>query len=104
TVTAVNDPPALSHITDQTTAEATPTAAIPFTVTDPDTALATLALSSASSNPSLIPTNNIVFGGSAGSRTVTLSPLANQSGTAVITLSVSDGASTTSDTFRLIVN
>ena len=103
TVNAVNDPPTISDIADQTTPEATPTAAIPFTIADPDTALASLALSSNSSNPALIPAANITFGGSAGSRTVTLTPLPGQSGTAIITISVNDGTSTNSDAFVLTV-
>jgi hypothetical protein len=103
TVNAVNDPPAISDIPDQITAEATATTAIGFTVSDPDTALTSLGLSAASSNPALIPSGNIVFGGSGGARNVTLTPLPNQSGTAIITVSVNDGTSTISDSFLLTV-
>src|SRR6185295_563703 len=45
----------------------------------------------------------IVVGGSGASRTVTVSPVAGQSGTATITLAVSDGQLTTSSTFQLTV-
>jgi hypothetical protein len=103
TVNPVNDPPVISDIADQTTAEGTATSAIGFAVDDIDTTLTSLTLSSASSNPALIPTNNLVFGGSGGARTVMLTPLANQAGAAVITINVSDGANTTSDTFLLTV-
>ena len=44
-----------------------------------------------SSNPALVPAANIVFGGSGANRTVTITPAANQSGTATITLTVTDG-------------
>ena len=51
------------------------------------------------SNATLVPTGNIVFGGSGANRTVTVTPAANQSGTATITVTVSDGQLTASDTF-----
>ena len=54
---------------------------MPFTVSDPDTALNLLTLSRGSSNPALVPTNNIVFGGSGANRTVTVTPAAGQTGT-----------------------
>ncbi len=44
----------------------------------------------ASSNTTLVPNANIVFGGSGASRNVTVTPAANQFGTSTITLTVSD--------------
>jgi CSLREA domain-containing protein len=102
-VTAVNDPPTVSDIADQTTQENTPTAAIPFTVGDPDTPLGSLTVSGASSNLTLVPNANITFGGGGASRTVAVTPAAGQSGTATITVTVSDGSLTASDTFLLTV-
>ena len=64
----------------------TATAAIPFTVNDTDTPVNNLTLSRGSSNPALVPTNNIVFGGSGANRTVTVTPAAGQTGTATITV------------------
>ena len=58
---------------------------------DGETAAGSLTVSGGSSNPTLVPTDNIVFGGSGANRTVTVSPAANQSGTATITVRVSDG-------------
>jgi VCBS repeat-containing protein len=103
TVIAVNDPPTISDIPNQSTLAGTPTAPIPFTVSDVDTALAGLSLSADSSNPALLPTNNIVFGGSGASRTVTVTPATGQTGTVTIAVSVSDGALTATDTFVLTV-
>ena len=60
-------------------------------------------MSGSSSNTTLVPNGNIVFGGSGANRTVTVTPAANQSGTATITVTVSDGALTASDTFVLTV-
>src|SRR5207247_10038606 len=64
-----------------------------------------VALPIYSSNPGLVPDGNIVFGGSGADRTFTLTPAANQSGTAWITIMVADpeGASASSS-FVLTVN
>jgi len=59
--------------------------------------------SKTASLPALVPTNNIVFGGSGSNRTVTLTPTPDQSGYADITLNVSDGSLASSTTFRLTV-
>jgi hypothetical protein len=104
TVTAVNDPPTISNIIDTATNEDTPTGAISFTVGDVETAPGSLTVGGSSSNTSLVPNANIVFGGSGGNRTVTITPAPNQNGTTMITVSVSDGTATTSDTFVLTVN
>jgi len=53
----------------------TPIAAIPFTVDDADTLLSNLVLTADSSNPSLVPAANVVFGGSGANRTVTITQL-----------------------------
>jgi hypothetical protein len=105
TVTNVNEMPTISNITDKSTNEDAPTAAIPFTVGDVETAAASLTLSGVSSNTALVPNANIAFGGSGANRTVTLSPAANQFGTTTITVTVADGnGGTASDSFVLTVN
>ena len=45
----------------------------------------------------------IVLGGAGSSRTVTVTPLAGQSGVATITITVSDGNATASSAFQLSV-
>ena len=95
--------PTISDIADQSTPLNTPTPAIPFTIGDTDTAVGSLTLSGGSSNPTLVPTNSIVFGGSGANRTVTVTPAAGLSGIATITATVSDGTSSASDTFVLTV-
>ncbi|MEY4385507.1 MAG: hypothetical protein RLY20_790 [Verrucomicrobiota bacterium] len=99
-----NTPPTVSAISNQTTTVNTATAAIPFTIGDAETAATSLLLSAFSSNTNLVPTNRIVFGGSGTSRTVTITPTSNQLGTATITLSVSDGSLSASNSFALTVN
>jgi hypothetical protein len=99
----VNAPPTLSSIADQSTRESS-SISVTFTVGDSETPLQNLILSSGSSNPTLIPNNNISFAGSGAQRTATLAPIAGRSGTATLTLSVNDGALTTSRSFVLSVN
>ena len=101
TVNAVNDPPTISNIADQSTGLGTPAGPLSFTVGDVETAAGSLTVSGSSSDPTLVPNGNIVFGGSGSSRTVTVTPAAGESGTATITVSVSDGALTATDTFVL---
>ncbi len=102
-VNPVNDAPVISDIANQSTLEDTPTGAIVFTIGDVDNAAAGLMVSGLSSNPTLVPNASIQFGGSVSNRTVTITPVTNQTGTATITISVSDGAATATDTFVLTV-
>ena len=103
TIKAGPQPPTITDIPDQVSLINTATAALPFTIADSDTPLGSLNLSSASSNPALVPTNNIVFGGSGSNRTVTVTPAVGQTGTATISVFVSDGTNIASDTFLLTV-
>ena len=97
-------PPTISDITNQTTTTGTPTVAIPFTVGDADTALSSLTLGGTASNTTLVPNGSITFGGSGANCTVTVSPATGQTGTSTITVTVSDGSLTATDTFLLTVN
>ncbi|MBA4147178.1 MAG: tandem-95 repeat protein [Verrucomicrobia bacterium] len=103
-VTAVNDAPTISSIPDQTTQQDTATGQIPFVIGDIDTPIANLSLAGGSSNPTLVPNANIVFGGSGTNRTVKVTPASGQSGSAVITVSVNDGAASASKSFNLTVD
>jgi hypothetical protein len=102
--TVANAPPTISTVADQTVDEDHATAAIPFAVSDTETPAASLTITRSSSNTSLVPDANIVLGGSAGNRTVTVTPATNQSGSAIITLTVSDGDLTAPSTFVFTVN
>jgi hypothetical protein len=103
-ITAVNDAPTISDIPDQGTEEDTETSDIGFTVGDVETLAALLTVTGSSSNTALVPDDNITFGGLGANRTVRVTPTPDESGTATITVNVSDGAATTSDTFVLTVN
>jgi hypothetical protein len=101
---AINTAPTITDVTNKSTTEDTATPAIAFTIGDLETPAASLTVSRASSNTALVPLANVVLGGSGTSRTVTITPAANQSGTATITLTVSDGTLTAGDAFVLTVN
>lgn len=106
TVNPVNDAPEISPIPTQGTEEGVTTRPIPFTVSDVDSPVASLRVEATSSNPLLVPNDQIELlpqGG--GNWTIRLRPVAGKIGTATITLKVIDtaGASTQS-TFDLIVN
>ena len=75
-----------------------------FTVGDAETPAVNLQLSGTSSNPTLVPNGNIVFGGSGTDRTVTVTPATGQSGTATITVTVNDGPHDISTNFVVTVN
>ncbi|MBK7998557.1 MAG: tandem-95 repeat protein [Verrucomicrobia bacterium] len=104
TITSINDPPSITDLPNQVVNEDAVIGPLAFAVGDFETAAASLTLSGASSNPVLIPNANIQFGGSGANRTVRLIPTTNQSGTATITITVSDGAVTMNDTFVVTVN
>jgi len=103
-VTPVNDLPVISDIANQTTNEDQVPPAIPFTIGDVETAAGSLNVTAASSNPTLIPNANITITGTGSNRFVTVRPATNQSGSATITITVSDGAATSNDMFVVTVN
>jgi choice-of-anchor C domain-containing protein len=103
TVNAINDAPTISAIANTSTTNNTPTTALPFTIADVDNSAGSLTLTKSSSNTTLVPEANIVFGGSGANRTVTLTPASGQLGSADITLTVGDGLLSASRTFRVTV-
>ncbi|HEY2952973.1 MAG TPA: fibronectin type III domain-containing protein, partial [Verrucomicrobiae bacterium] len=98
-----NNLPVISAIPGQSTGKNTPTPAIPFTISDVETPAANLQLSAVSSNPWLVPNASILLSGIGSNRTITIQPATNLTGTASITVAVSDGAATTTSTFTLDV-
>jgi VCBS repeat-containing protein len=104
TVDAVNDAPTISDVADQSTNEDTATGAIGITVGDVDNAAAGLVVTASSSNQALVTDANLVLGGSGTGRTLVATPEADANGTTTITLTVSDGNLTATDTFVLTVN
>jgi uncharacterized protein YqjF (DUF2071 family) len=100
---ATNTPPFMSSIANQTTLEDVPTSAIPFLIGDNETPASNLLVTFTSSNSSLLPLSGIQLDGTGANRTLLLQPASNQFGTALVTISVSDGSLGTSTTFQLVV-
>ena len=91
TVTPVNDAPRVALAEGGSCSATGVGGTMNLTVADVETAAGGLTLSATSSNRTLVPNANISFGGSGAKRTVTISPQANKSGTANITITLSDG-------------
>ncbi|GJM30113.1 MAG: hypothetical protein DHS20C17_27480 [Cyclobacteriaceae bacterium] len=98
-----NAAPTISSIPDQTIDQGETTAALNFTVADEESDAGSLSVVGSCSNTSLVSNRNIRFGGSGSRRTVTVTPNAGESGSAVITVSVSDGENSSTETFMLSV-
>jgi hypothetical protein len=102
-VAGANTAPSISPIPNQNTPMNTALGPIDFVIGDLETPAGSLTLSNASSNPILVPTNNIVFGGSGADRTFTITPAAGEQGSATVTIYVSDGVNTAPSSFVITV-
>lgn len=98
-----NTAPTLSSIPDQRISAGSTTAPLPFTVSDAEISADKLAVLASSSNPTLVPASNISLSGSGPTRYVTVTPASSLTGTANITLAVTDGSLVTSRSFTLTV-
>jgi len=95
---AANDAPTITEVGDIPLAANQVAGPITVTMEDVDHASESLVFTVQSSNLDLIPLERIEVTGSAGTRTLTITPIKNQSGTASITLSVKDAAGLQSST------
>jgi hypothetical protein len=102
-VVNVNGKPTISAIPNQSIAINANTGPLPFVISDAQTPAGNLVVTATSSAPSLLPVGNIIFGGTGGNRTVTLTPVPGQTGSATVTLTVSDGTLSAGTTFQLQV-
>ncbi len=100
--TGITRTPVLSSIGNASTCVGVATAALSLTVTDAEPGSVTLTVSSA--NTALLPPGAIVLSGTGANRTVVTTPAPGQTGTAVITLTVTNNTSQTASTsFTLTV-
>ncbi|MFN8709342.1 MAG: DUF2341 domain-containing protein, partial [Planctomyces sp.] len=99
-----NTAPTISAIASQTIDEDTSTGDLAFTIGDVETPASSLTVTATTSNSTLVPTSGIVVSGTGASRTVRVTPAANQNGSSTITLTVSDATTTSSTQFVLTVN
>jgi hypothetical protein len=106
-----NDPPTISDMVDGSILEDANTGSLDFTIGDDVTPAASLLFSATSSNTTLVPNvepTNISYAddgdGDAEFRDLTITPAANQYGSTLITVTVTDGGGlTATDTFTLTV-
>ena len=99
-----SSPPSISAISDQGVFPNSTSQPIRFIVTDAETPATLLTLTGMSSNTNLIPNSGIIFCSSGSNRTATLIPATNQTGTATITITVSDAnGGSASNSFALDV-
>ena len=100
--TGITRTPVLSSIGSISTCTGVATETLSVSVADAE--LASVTLTASSNNTALLPSGNIVVGGSGANRTVVATPAPGQSGTALITLIVTNNASQTASTsFTLAV-
>jgi hemin uptake protein HemP len=104
TVTAINDSPTISMISDQTTLEDIAVSAIDFTITDVETDPDSLTLSVISSNLTLVAIENMAFSGTGSNKSISITPTANEYGCVTITIAVTDGDLTATSAFELTVS
>ncbi|USF87813.1 Ig-like domain-containing protein [Candidatus Endoriftia persephone] len=105
TINAISDTPTISAIGAITTDEDSATGAIAFVINDAETTPGNLVVTASSSNQTLLPDANITLGGSGADRSVSITPAAQQSGSAVVTVTVADSdGESVSESFNLTVN
>ncbi|HET6918173.1 MAG TPA: hypothetical protein VFI46_01780 [Jiangellaceae bacterium] len=90
-VTAANDSPTVTVAARGTCGTDDHSGTITLTVGDMENAATTLTVNATSSNPSLVPSGNVVFSGSGDTRRLTVSAVDGRTGTAIVTATVSDG-------------
>jgi len=97
-----NSKPEISGIGSQTVIEGV-TKEIPFQVKDEETGPYSVTVTGTSSNPAVIPNENIIVTGNGKDRVVSITPIFGQSGDVTITLTASDGDMTVQQTFTVTV-
>ena len=102
-LSASNQPPVIGPIANQQAPSRDSFIIIPFTASDPDTPAASLVFSAHSSDTNLVSTRDMFFSGSGTNRTLTFATHCGLSGTAAITVMVSDGGNTVSNSFAFTV-
>jgi hypothetical protein len=101
----VNAMPTVSSVASQSIDENGYTDFLAFTVGDAETDASQLRVAASSSNSALIPPDGLSLAGAGTDRMLIVTPTADQSGTASVTLTVTDGAGgSASTTFDIAVN
>ena len=103
TVLPQNSPPSISTVPTQYVLAGTPSAAIPFTVGDMETAPGALSVSAYSPNSGLLPPGGITLGGLNADRFLSINPAYGQWGLAPVILRVGDGLDASESSFPVMV-
>ncbi len=102
TVIDPNTAPTITPIDDRLGLVDTPVTGITFSIADQQTAASALTITATSSNPALAPNENIQFTGLDSDLTLSVTPLAGQTGLTTISVNVTDaGGLTTTQTFEV---
>jgi peptidyl-Asp metalloendopeptidase len=96
--------PTITAVGDVTVNEDTATSPIAFTIGDAETAASSLTVTAVSSATALVPNSGAALALGGATRTATITPAANQSGTATLSFTVSDGVASTPTSFSLTVS
>ncbi len=103
-ITGADLAPTVTGIVDVTLCPSTNSEELSVTLADDVTPVADLVVTATSNNQALLPDANISLGGASADRTLVLSPVATQTGIAVITVTVTDSANNaTKTTFNVTV-
>jgi hypothetical protein len=103
TVNSINDAPTISRIADQTILQTALLTTIPFSIGDIETPAASLIVTVTNSNPTLLPEQSMIVSGKGATRVLTIQPPAGKSGSATLTVTVSDGVAASSQQFQVTV-
>jgi hypothetical protein len=97
--------PTIAGLADQSLPQDTTTPVLNFQVSDTDSGADSLTLTATSSDPSIVPTEGIVLGGSGANRTLQITPAPEAFGDATITIRATDpGGLAAQQVVRVTVN
>ena len=100
----INQAPTISALEDVTINANASTGPLTFTVSDDETSLDALQVTATWSNSALLGQNEITLAGSAGEWTLSVTLASDAFGSSALTVTVSDGSKSASETFTLTVN
>lgn len=100
---AANDPPLITPPASFSMAAGTTRADLPIGLDDQESGPENLSLTAVTSDPGILPLENIVLSGSGAERSITLTPVAWKAGVVTVTLTASDGLATRETAFQVTV-
>jgi autotransporter-associated beta strand protein len=98
-----NDPPLITPPASFSMAAGTTSAALPVGLDDEENGTDNLTLTAITSDPGILPLENIILAGSGAERTITITPVAWKAGVVTVTLTASDGLAASETAFQVTV-